>query len=385
MTQTAYDFSALAAGQTLEAAGAPFSALVSAQSKTGGFGGTTPAGGLRGLNQAAKHVYWDTDVPTTATQNRVLAKIKIGSVGQNSMAYCGFIQAGGACYYFQWFGNNGWQLYRLSDTPVDFGTATLLIEQGSGNTSLPPTTERDVQFDVEVVGGDAVLTLTVATVQVLTFTDSSADKLVSGRPGFTQQNNNLSDDNYSASATLGDEFGAVVLPPLTSEDDPLATTIGTTVTDELNWTITDFPALANAWEQDVLEVRRQGNPYTAVLFRVLSNDASGSFVLKKLKNVTFLPVPGDVVVRHPSANGVKVEEVDGVYTGTVSGTPTTTSLVISSGVAYDGQYVGSVIKMLEGPAAGTPVLITGSVASTNTLTVQALPAAPVAGNAYKIA
>lgn len=152
------------------------------------------------------------------------------------------------------------------------------------------------------------------------------------------------------------------------------------------------PGLDDSILGDLLEIADPADTtnWTYTKARVIGYDADGHAdgarraLVKKLIP-TFVFANGYTVKTHISLSEVKVGEVDGVFTGNVIGTPTTTTAVLSIGVAYDGQFVGSLFKPLGGPAAGTGVLIEASAASTGTITFKALPAAPVNLDTFKIA
>lgn len=94
-------------------------------------------------------------------------------------------------------------------------------------------------------------------------------------------------------------------------------------------------------------------------------------------------------------NGVRIAKngVEGIYDGTVANNtpPSTLGFELSEGVAVDGQYVGSMVKLLSGNLAGTPLKITNTNATTNFATCVLfegggiLPLAPTVGADYKIA
>lgn len=191
------------------------------------------------------------------------------------------------------------------------------------------------------------------------------------------------------SFTGGFRSGSVALAliststPIEAEgEDLLTTTISANPTPQaLVFGLADAPDIENLWEGWVLEVRRAAKAENAVGFRVKSHTAAGVFTVVPLGNVTFTPAAGDTVISKlsiPEQSAIRNRIV-----GEAVGTPTTTVVQLSGGVAVDGQFVGKEIEFSAGPAANLPRVITASSASANTVTIGALPVAP-GTNEYSI-
>ncbi len=205
------------------------------------------------------------------------------------------------------------------------------------------------------------------------------------------------------------------------------------VTDNNNFQLANHPARADSYNEFMIYLEKPGNAHDVSHGRITDIDASGNVVVTWLSVAPASVAVSDIIKLEPSNAEQQVKQLDtpdmsaelralivadlatsvemqaarneitsvandlndgvplasdgvlGRVVTSAAGTPTNQVIELTSGVAYDGQYVDKYLEFTGGSVIGVPRKITASDASANTVTLEApLPAVPAAADALII-